>query len=253
MSKVTKKAKRAAEQERIDRLYELPESKRDAPTLLGYKPTYHSFLKKKAERRKKTQKKKAKKQQQTGSPTSGRANIPIRQVFEIIEEGLGTMGRDNPPPKVNLSKKRKSSDAPAVAPEKTAPVQKKHQKQPSSATVPSTEKHTRPASSPHSKQPAEKATHRQSALTEKSSSAVPFTPSFTTEDGRRLTVADSVQQDPPLVITLLQGLGLPRDMKQVPRGIEGNLDALFTSIAMVRDIFVPLVSISVTLYFHIFY
>ncbi|KAI8532457.1 hypothetical protein RHMOL_Rhmol11G0215600 [Rhododendron molle] len=78
LSKVTKKAKRAAEQERIDRLYELPESKRDAPTLLGYKPTYHSFLKKKAARRKKTQKKKAKKQQQTKSPTSGRANIPIR-------------------------------------------------------------------------------------------------------------------------------------------------------------------------------
>ncbi|KAI8532456.1 hypothetical protein RHMOL_Rhmol11G0215500 [Rhododendron molle] len=142
------------------------------------------------------------------------------------------MGRDNPPPKVNLSQKRKSSDAPAVAPEKTAPVQKKHQKQPSSATVPSTEKHARPASSPHSKQPAEKATHRQSALTEKSSSAAPFMPSFMTEDGRRLTVTDSVPQDPPLVITLLQGLGLPRDMKQVPRGIEGNLDALFTSIAM---------------------
>ncbi|KAG5530198.1 hypothetical protein RHGRI_030542 [Rhododendron griersonianum] len=44
----------------------------------------------------------------------------------------------------------------------------------------------------------------------------PFSPAYTTADGRVLMLKDSVKEEPNLAVTLLRGLALPRDCDQLP-------------------------------------
>ncbi|KAG5564070.1 hypothetical protein RHGRI_000293 [Rhododendron griersonianum] len=44
----------------------------------------------------------------------------------------------------------------------------------------------------------------------------PFSPTYTTADGRVLMLKDSVKEEPNLAVTLLRGLALPRDCDQLP-------------------------------------
>ncbi|KAG5556287.1 hypothetical protein RHGRI_006782 [Rhododendron griersonianum] len=44
----------------------------------------------------------------------------------------------------------------------------------------------------------------------------PFSPTYTTADGRVLMLKDSVKEEPNLAVTLLRGLALPRDYDQLP-------------------------------------
>lgn len=46
-----------------------------------------------------------------------------------------------------------------------------------------------------------------------------FSPSFAAVDGRLVTIEDSVKADPGLVVIVLQGLTLPKDMERIPKDL----------------------------------
>lgn len=46
-----------------------------------------------------------------------------------------------------------------------------------------------------------------------------FALSFALSDGRVVSVEDSVKFEPGLVVTMLRGLALPRDMEKVPEDL----------------------------------
>lgn len=50
-----------------------------------------------------------------------------------------------------------------------------------------------------------------------------FAPSFAMAEGRVVTVDDSVKLELGLVVTMLQGLALPKDMVRVPQDLQPSL------------------------------
>lgn len=60
-----------------------------------------------------------------------------------------------------------------------------------------------------------------------------FSPSYTSPDGRVVLLNDSVKAEPSLVVTLLRGLALPRDVDQVPIDLLAGLGEMCSHLVQV--------------------
>lgn len=245
---------------------------RDAPKLLQYKPTYHSFLKTKEERQEKNRKRKRKgkaKADQAGPLTEPELgiNVPLDEQFAHPLEGPSTqaeetivdleMGRGD---EIESLRKKKSGSRASKQPAKkgTAGEASKRQrtehassvhsdKPPTTITqtsMPPISERTVDLESPAKSggptantEPTDKSVLAAAAETYRLSFKFTFA-----GQSRKLNVKDGVADDHRLGLTLLSGLALPEDMKKIPAALDQNLEDMYTHIAQVCPSFVLLPS-----------
>lgn len=189
---------------------------RDAPKLLGYKPTYFGF----ADRKDKS--KMVRKTVDLAS-VAGQALASQYLAQDLSTSGLPAQEKqpDKAPSAVGTAK--------VTAAVTADPPRRRKVTRPTTEEGGPSAKKTKVSKDDAEVVPGSHA----DVVVDASGEAEPFKPNFTCPDGRSITVADSLAESPLIAMTLLNGVALPKDMANLPKEKANNMAELCLLLAKV--------------------